>query len=128
MLSDTQRRQFDQVLERVISNLPARFVALLEQVPLVVEDEPSLALTRRLGFVSGTTELCGLHWGVPLTQRSVQHSHRLPDQLMIFRSPVMRMAQGRGESLLNQVRITILHEIGHHFGLSEDDLASLGYA
>ena len=128
MLSDAQRQRFDHVLERVITELPAELAALLERVPLVGDDEPSLSLQRRLGLNARTTELCGLHWGVPLTQRSVQHSHRLPDQMMLFRGPVMRMTQGGSEYLRNQVRITLLHEIGHHFGLSEDDLARLGYA
>jgi predicted Zn-dependent protease with MMP-like domain len=80
--------------------------------------------------------LCGLHWGVPLTQRSVESAAHLPDQIMLFRGPIMRLASvsstGRTRrdrrELEGQIRITLLHEIGHHFGMNEEDLAELGYA
>jgi len=86
-------------------------------------------------------DLYGLHSGTALTERSVEAPPDLPDQIMLFRGPLFRLA-GPGaslhptrrkrtkerETLREQVRITLLHEIGHHFGLDEEDLDRLGYA
>lgn len=133
MLSDEERRLFDQLLEGLIDELPEQLHELLEEVPLIVEDEPSRTLLRELDMDPREADLCGLHWGVPLTDRSVEQSGTLPDRMMLFRGPIMRLARhhGRGgpwrDALQEQVRITLLHEIGHHFGLDEDDLDALGY-
>ncbi len=129
----------------MIGGLPGRLHELLEEVPLIVEDEPGEALLADLFGDQGGGDLCGLHWGTALTDRSVQASADLPDRMMLFRGPIMRLAgfqggrggggdggpgvrRGRGlVELRRQVKITLLHEIGHHFGLDEDDLAELGY-
>ncbi len=138
MISTRDRQLFDEVLDRVVEDLPARLRDLLEEVPLIVEDEPGQALLADVLGDSDGGDLCGLHWGTALTQRSVEASAELPDQMMLFRGPIMRLAgfhcgspsaqRGRGMlELRRQVKITLLHEIGHHFGLDEDDLTDLGY-
>ncbi|MBI1337532.1 MAG: hypothetical protein GC164_11280 [Phycisphaera sp.] len=133
MLSDAQRQKFDAVLDAVIDTLPAHITALFEEVPLIVEDEPSDALLDDMDIDRRTTDLCGLHWGIALTHRSVEQSGNLPDRMMLFRGPIVRLAgrNSRGgvddKALRRQVRITLLHEVGHHFGLDEDDLTALGY-
>ena len=134
-VSSEDRHLFDAMLDELIAALPSHLHDLLEEVPLIVEDEPGLALLDDLDMDPRQTELCGLHWGVALTDRSVLHSGHMPDRMMLFRGPIMRMAgyrrQSRShrqvEALREQIRITLLHEIGHHFGLDEDDLAALGY-
>ena len=63
-----------------------------------------------------------------MTKRSVEHIAGVPDQMMVFRGPIMRMAGRRRGELKDQIRVTVLHEIGHHFGLDENDLEKLGYA
>jgi predicted Zn-dependent protease with MMP-like domain len=78
-------------------------------------------------------ELCGLHSGVMLTERSVEQSGDLPTQIHIFRDGIAAQAGGwpagaPEENLRTEIRTTVLHEIGHHFGLEEDDLDDLGYA
>ena len=83
MLKDARRREFDAVLEDVISDLPMDLQSLLEEVPLIVEDEPTRPLAKRLRVDPRRVELLGLHWGVPLTRRSVDHGYRLPDQMML---------------------------------------------
>lgn len=132
MLSPSQRRTFDDLLESIIDELPENLHQLLEEVPLIVEDEPSAKLMAEMRLDRRGTLLCGLHWGIALTQRSVEQSGMLPDRMMLFREPIMRLAGigrgGRRRDLERQVRITLLHEMGHHFGLDEDDLAQLGYA
>lgn len=117
----------------MIDELPEAIQARIEVVPVIVEDEPTPALLRELGMDPRRSELCGLHSGIALTNRSVEHHAPMPDQIMLFRGPIVRivnrMKSGRPtiDDLEQQIRITLLHEIGHHFGLDEDDLSRLGY-
>jgi predicted Zn-dependent protease with MMP-like domain len=132
-LTDEQRQAFDELLEHVIAELPDELRELLEEVPLVVEDFPSASLLRDLGMDPAIDDLCGLHSGIALTNRSVEQSGTLPDQMMLFRGPIMSMVgvrnpRGkRSADLIEEIRITLLHEMGHHFGLDEEDLEQLGY-
>lgn len=122
------RAKFDGLLEEVLDALPDHIYGLLDEMPLVVEDEPSLELFRSLGLDPGSSELCGLYSGRPLTHRSVEHSGVLPDRIQIFRGPIVRLARAQGIELKQEIKVTVLHEIGHHFGLDEDQLKELGYA
>lgn len=104
---------------------------LLEKVPLHVEDHPSDEVMDERD-VEYLDDLCGLYTGIPLSERSIQHSGNLPDVVTIYREGILTAAsdsQGhiRGDRLREQIRITILHELGHHHGLTEDDLRELGY-
>ncbi len=125
------RDHFDQQLEAVLGELPEGIHTLLEKVPLHVEDYPSKEVLRTVG-VRRRENLCGLYTGIPLTERSVEHSGTPPDVVTIYREGVMASARdARGdiseEALLREIRITVLHEIGHHHGLDEDELDALGY-
>lgn len=129
-MNDAERRRFDALLEQVLAALPPSLHALLEEAPLIVEDAPSPALMRELDIEGDETELCGLHSGLPITDRSV-HDHAELEMIHVFRSGIVAQAGGwiAGEGAVSEeIRITILHEIGHHFGLEEDDLEELGYA
>jgi len=140
-MNGRDRERFDRLVDVVVEALPQRIRDLLEEVPLIVDDEPSRELLREIGMTAEEAgELCGLHTGVPLTERSVDHSGDLPDVIHIFRRGIVEQAGGwqpgedeDGEAtggegeVQREIRITILHEIGHHFGLDEDDLAALGY-
>ncbi len=136
MVSRNQRQAFDRVLETVISELPVSLHKKLEEVPVIVEDDPTPKLLADLGLAEDEMMLCGLHWGMPLVQRGGDGAVVLPDQIMLFRRPILHLAAvsstGRSRldrlELAGQIRITLLHEIGHHFGLGEDDLSALGYA
>jgi predicted Zn-dependent protease with MMP-like domain len=135
MLGPLRRELFDSILDAQVAALPAHLHALLEEVPLIVEDEPSRALLESLDMDPRHDDLCGLHEGRPITHRSVEDSPLVPDQMMLFRGPILRLAGYTGANppdaaltqLKRQVHITLLHEIGHHFGLDEDDLEALGY-
>lgn len=141
-MNRAERDRFDELLERVLEDLPPRVHELLEEIPLIVEDRPSDDLIRLLAREAGEDEaealrempdaLCGLHTGVALTERSVEASAELPDQIQIFRRGIIAMAGGwdgpdAEDAIAEEIRITILHEVGHHFGLDEDDLYDLGY-
>ena len=124
-MTAAERRQFDGHLEAVLATLPPRLHALLDEAPLIVEDHPSAELCAELGI--GPDEvLCGLHSGTPLTERSVEQPDELPETMHLFREAILEHAGGWGR-VREEIRITVLHEIGHHFGLDEDDLADLGY-
>lgn len=125
------RDRFDAMLEDVLAALPPELHRLLEEVPLVVEDCPTDEDLARLG-VRRHDVLCGLYTGIPLTHRSVEHSGALPDVIRIFRRGILLAASdyhGRvsDRALRRQIRLTVLHEIGHHFGLDEADLRRYGY-
>jgi predicted Zn-dependent protease with MMP-like domain len=132
-MQSAHRHIFDEILQRLIDELPEQLHELLEEVPLIVEDDPSPRLLAEME-VGRDGLLCGLHWGTPLTHRSVEAPAHMPDRMMLFRRPIMLVARYPGrrrrealDRLERQIRITLLHEIGHHFGLDEDDLAELGY-
>ncbi len=131
MIRPDQRALFDQLLEQELADLPDDLHALLEEVPLIVEDYPSPALSDELDL-GAPDGLCGLHDGVALTERSVEASAELPTMIYLFRVGIIGMsrdARGRLDhaELRHQIRVTLLHEIGHHFGFEEDDLRALGY-
>jgi predicted Zn-dependent protease with MMP-like domain len=131
-IMDTRLRDhFDYLLEDVLGAMPDWIMKLVEEVPLVVDDHPSEEVMVKTG-VRHRRQLCGLYTGVPLTERSVWHSGTLPDRIMIYREGILNAAEdGYGhvtpDSLRNQIRITVLHELGHHHGLNEEDLLKLGY-
>ena len=111
--------------------MPPQIHELLEQVPMHVEDYPSdeVMHDRRVRY---RDDLCGLYTGIPLTHKSIEHSGTLPDVITIYREGILRAAadrQGRVriDRLREQIRITILHELGHHHGLTEAELRELGY-
>lgn len=125
------RLRFDEQLEWVLARLPPLVHQLIEQVPLHVEDYPSEQMMRRL-HVRYIDDLCGLYTGIPLGEKSVMHSGTMPDVVTIFREGILSASadsQGRirTDRLRRQLRITILHELAHHHGLTEDDLRRLGY-
>lgn len=136
MIDDQTRRVFDVILDRQVEALPDHIAVVMEEMPLIVEDEPSAQLLASMGMDPADGDLCGLHEGVPITERSVEDTGLMPSQMMLFRGPIVRLAGYRTVAgqpinrpeLVRQIRITLLHEIGHHFGLDEDDLDRLGYA
>jgi len=126
------RKRFDALLEGQLADLPEKLRLLLEEVPLIVDDEPSPDVLSRT-FITDPDCLCGLYTGIPLTRRSVRLSGVLPDKVQLFRRGIFNAAADadgriRTDSLRRQIRITLLHEIGHHFGFSESRLRKLGYA
>jgi len=127
MLSVSDRRRFDDLFEQILDTLPTHILDRLDEIPVILEDEPSTAQLDDLD-IDAHSELCGLHWGVPLTERTDQGWGRLPDNIYLFRGPIMRVSGYKyGGDVKEQIRITLLHEIGHHFGLDEDQLDDLGY-
>lgn len=132
------RDRFDELLEGVLDALPERLRGLLDEVPVIVLDRPTREMLHELGIPreeheAAAKELCGLHTGTPRTERSLEESGALPDEIHLFREGIIALAGGWGTEgasrrVAEEIRVTLLHEIGHHFGLDEDDLEGLGYA
>jgi len=119
------KAQFGELVEQSLAELPEEFAEFLEEVPIEVRDQPSAAQLSRAGVGRGGL-LLGLYVGRPRTLRSVEDSGAIPDVIYIFQQPIEAVCHNEQE-LVRQVRVTVLHEIGHHFGLNEDDLERLGY-
>ena len=117
--------RFGELVERALDELPPQFADFLSEVPIEVRDRPTAAQMSSLGL-GPRNLLLGLYQGRPRTQRSVEDSGRMPDVIYIFQESIEQVSNGEIE-LIAQVRKTVLHEIGHHFGMDEDDLEKLGY-
>jgi len=120
-----ERKAFEALVQRAIRALPAEFRDRLDNVEVIVEDWPSNELLERMDIPEDET-LFGLYEGVPLTERGFQ-SPLYPDRIWIFQKPIEEECQTEQE-LEEQVRITLLHEVAHFFGLDDDYLDDLGYA
>lgn len=140
-MTERERKRFDAILERVLEDLPERVRELLDELPVVVEDQPSARvleeMSREAGEPIAPDEICGLHTGTANTERHVDGAPESPSEVYLFRVGILAEAGGwerEGESpeeadeaVYEEIRITLLHEIGHQFGLDEDDLDRLGY-
>lgn len=132
-----RRRQFERLVSGALDELPDDVLAMLDNVEVVVEDEPTdddIAVDRARGHERPPGDLdderhslFGLYQGIPLTERGQSYSLVLPDKITIFRGPLERACRSRQE-LKQEVRITVVHELGHHLGLDEDRLEELGWA
>lgn len=111
---------FDQIVEEALRHIPARFRNRMNNVAVVVEDEPAPAQLQARDVSPGST-LLGLYQGRPLTQRSVFEPFALPDRITIFQGPHERLARGR-DDLERLVEQTLWHEIAHHFGMNEREV------
>jgi predicted Zn-dependent protease with MMP-like domain len=129
-LNPHTRRRFDALLEQVLAGMPPLVHALIDKVPLHVEDYPSADVMARTG-ARRRDDLCGLFTGIPITNKSIEHSGTLPDVVTVYREGILRAArrygQIRTDRLREQIRITILHELAHYHGLDEHELRELGY-
>jgi predicted Zn-dependent protease with MMP-like domain len=109
--------EFDALVGRALDTIPDGLAAAMRNVAVLVEDEPP----------PDGPELLGLYEGVPLTERDTWYAGVLPDRITIFRGPVLRRCATYDE-IVEEVRVTVVHEVAHHFGIDDDELDDLGYA
>ena len=114
-----------QVL-RVIEKLPRQFRDRLDNVEIVVDHRPSDDLLRAEGLDPRHDTLYGIYEGVPLPERSLLDPPLLPDKITIFAEPLLQDFPDP-EELRDEIRLTVLHEIAHYFGMDEDEIEDLGY-
>ncbi len=112
---DLDRAEFEALVEQALDEIPAEIAAQVHNVVVLVEDEPP----------ADDPDLLGVYDGVSLTDRLTDHTG-LPDTITVFRNPLLEMCE-TPEELVREVRITVVHEIAHHFGIDDDRLHQLGY-
>ena len=108
--------RFDELVSDALDTVPAGLAALMDNVVVLVEDESP----------GDEPELLGVYDGTPLTERDGGYAGVLPDRITIFRGPTLRMCATEAE-VVDEVRITVVHEIAHHFGIDDARLHELGY-
>ena len=119
------RDEFEQLVLEALEALPEAFLPYMENLTVDVEDMPTPADCQAVGIANPST-LLGLYHGTPITNRSVHHSMQLPDRIAIYQNNIQRICRTRRQ-IVRQVTKTVLHEVGHHFGLDEHELERLGY-
>jgi predicted Zn-dependent protease with MMP-like domain len=115
------RRKFEALVERALRRLPRRFKTKLANVAVLVEDWPDPKTLADLGLEPPDT-LLGLYRGVDLTQRDASYANVLPDTVTLYQGPIEEEAGDDPAAMAEVVRETVMHELGHYFGLDDDTL------
>jgi len=119
------KNAFSALVKRAIARIPEEFRRRLDNMLITVKDRPSPELLAELGYLPDEP-LFGVYLGVPLPERSPQEPPLYPDVIHIFQEPLEAFCQSE-EELIEEIEITVIHEIAHFLGFSDDDLARLGY-
>ena len=117
------RHAFEKLVADAIRLIPARFRREMENLALVVEDEPDAALLAEMG-IEPPDSLYGLYQGIPLPERHWAEGNRLPDRITIFQRPIEQDAED-AEDARDMIAETLIHEVGHYFGLSEEEIEEI---
>jgi predicted Zn-dependent protease with MMP-like domain len=108
--------RFEELVGEALDSVPEELMKLLDNVVVLVEaDSPE-----------GDRELLGLYEGYALTSRGTDYAGVLPDRITIFRNPILRICHTEAQ-VINEVRVTVVHEIAHHFGIDDQRLHELGW-
>jgi len=116
--------EFEQLVVQALDELPEFFQKKLQNIEVVVADQPTPAELRSVGLGPGRL-LLGLYQGIPLTKRTGHYSLVLPYKITIYHLPIEQVCRTRAQ-VVRQVQRTVKHEIAHHFGISDDRLRELG--
>lgn len=117
MAIDISRAQFEELVNDALDQIPDELFELMVNVVIEVEDTAP----------DGDPHLLGLYEGIPLTERDSSYSMVLPDRIRIFREPILGICDTLWQ-VIDEVHVTVVHEIAHHFGISDARLHELGYA
>ncbi len=110
----------EELVGQALDELPEHFAALLDNVVVMVEEEPSDEELESVGMERGRGELFGLYQGVPLTERNTYYD-ALPDRVVIYAGPINRTFDDPREAV-DEIKKTVVHELGHFFGMDEDQM------
>ena len=110
------RGRFEELVAEAMDRVPPELATLVDNCVVLVEDDSP----------SHEPDLLGLYDGTPLTERGSDYVMALPDRITIFRNPILQMCESEAE-VVEEVGITVVHEIAHHFGIDDDLLHELGY-
>lgn len=119
-----ETEKFERLVAKAIESLPEEFRERMDNIDVVVADKPTLHQLSKLERQHGET-LLGLYEGVPLTDRTRGYGFVLPDMITIFQRPIEAMCKNDSD-IVAEIRKVVLHEIAHHFGISDNRLRDLG--
>ena len=117
------RERFTQLVEEALREIPKRFRREMQNVAVIVDDEPSPQILEEMEIEPGDT-LFGLYQGTPLPERGWAFGNALPDRISIFQRPIEE-ACADDEEIRNCVAETVIHEFGHYFGMSEEEIEEI---
>ncbi|MCC6661183.1 MAG: metallopeptidase family protein [Phycisphaerales bacterium] len=132
-MKQSPTKRFDALVADAIDSLPPALRRMIDQTPVIVLDRPTPQMLREIGArPDEADDLCGLHTGTAITERGIEDHGRLPTAIHLFRCGIVALAGGwdgadSDERVYEEIRVTLLHELGHEHGLDEGDLADLGY-
>jgi predicted Zn-dependent protease with MMP-like domain len=115
------RGDFESAVAEALDHLPVEFAELMSNVSIQVREVPDDETLAELDLDPRFETLFGLYTGVPLDQRGGWYGNVLPDVIVLYRQPLLAACNTHGR-LVRQIQLTLLHEIGHHFGLSDDEM------
>ncbi len=118
------KSRFERLVAEALDSLPLEFQDKMQNVDVVIKPWPSREELRKAGLPRGEI-LFGLYEGVPLTERTTRYGLVLPDKITIYQRPIEACCRTAGE-VRQKVRQVVLHELGHHFGISDDRLQEMG--
>ena len=120
-------QEFEDVVGDALDRIPADLAEAMDNVVVLVQDEPDPEMLTAEDYdEAGLPTLLGLYDGVPLTERDESWSMVLPDRILIFRGPLERWCTSR-EELVEEIMVTVIHEVAHHFGIPDERLHELGW-
>ena len=117
------RQDFQRLVEEALDDIPPRFRAAMKNIAIVVEDEPNPALLAEME-IEPPDSLYGLYQGTPLTERSWGYGNTLPDRVTLFQRTIEEDSED-AEDVIVCIAETLIHEIGHYFGMSEDQIEEI---
>lgn len=120
---DLTDEQFDQLITRAMDELPQEYITGLDNVAIVMADEPTPEQKTKMKLREDTI-LLGLYEGIPLTQRGAGYTFVLPDKITLFKHSILRVTRTEDE-LFEQIKRTLWHEIAHYYGLNHDHMHQL---
>ena len=113
--------EFQDIVDETIKNLPSEFASKMENVDVLIDEWPSNFEMESIKSHPGKTLLFGLYQGIPKTKRGNYYSGVLPDKITIFAGPILYVSKDKEDAKV-RIKDTVLHEIGHHFGLSDEEI------
>jgi predicted Zn-dependent protease with MMP-like domain len=117
------RARFEQLVQDALASIPSRFRKAIHNVAIVVEDEPSADVLQEMEIEPPDT-LFGLYHGTPLTERRWDYGNTLPDRVTLFQGPIERESEDEEDAVI-AIGETLIHELGHYFGLSEEEIEEI---
>ena len=118
------RKRFKALVEEAIDSIPPRFSAEIKNVAIVIEDVPSQDVLEEME-IGPDDVLLGLYQGVPLPERQWAHGNALPDRITLYQACIEEDCDGDADEIVVAIGETLIHELGHYFGLSEDEIMEI---